>query len=107
MVIGSTARYLDSAPAAMACVAGYVVVNDVSERAYQVERSGGQWSKGKACEDFCPVGPVLAVDEIADPQGVAISGKYPYLRAGDVMEIEVDGRGRQRQHGIAADCSGR
>ncbi|MEV5538205.1 fumarylacetoacetate hydrolase family protein [Saccharopolyspora shandongensis] len=148
VVIGRRARYLDSAEEALASIAGFVVSNDVSERAFQKEHSGGQWSKGKCCETFNPVGPWLVpADEIADPQalrlrtfvngearqdsstsdmifnvaeiirhlsqyltlepgdlvntgtpeGVAMSGKFPYLAAGDVMELEIDGLGRQRQ----------
>jgi len=65
VIIGKTARYVDEADA-LQCVAGYVVVNDVSERAYQFER-GGQWDKGKSCDTFCPVGPWLVTpDEIGD-----------------------------------------
>lgn len=151
-VIGSEARYLDSPAAALACVAGYTVSNDVSERDFQIALSGGQWSKGKCCEGFQPLGPWLVVDEIDDPQaltlrswvndeprqdsstadmvfgvaeiihhlsqfmvlspgdvintgtpqGVAMSGRFPYLAAGDVMEIEIDGLGRQRQQLITA-----
>lgn len=148
VVIGRTARYLPSRQAALACVAGYVVSNDVSERAFQLEVSGGQWSKGKSCETFNPLGPYLVTDdEIGDPQdlrlrtwvngevrqdsstadmifdvaeiiyqlsqvlvldpgdlintgtpqGVALSGRFPYLRSGDVMELEIGGLGRQRQ----------
>lgn len=54
VVIGRTARYLDSAEAAAACVAGYAVSHDVSERTYQLDESGGQWSKGKSSETFNP-----------------------------------------------------
>lgn len=120
---------------------------DVSERAYQLQESGGQWSKGKSCETFNPLGPHLVpADEVdpADlrlrsrvngeprqdsstsdmifdvhylvwhlsqylvlepgdvvntgtPQRVALSGRFPYSRAGDVMEMEIEGLGRQRQ----------
>ena len=148
VVIGRTARYLPSRQAALACVAGYVLSNDVSERAFQLEISGGQWSKGKSCETFNPLGPYLVTDdEIGDPQdlrlrtwvngevrqdsstrdmifdvaeiifqlsqvlvldpgdlintgtpqGVALSGRFPYLKSGDVMELEIGGLGRQRQ----------
>ncbi|MFB9566457.1 fumarylacetoacetate hydrolase family protein [Saccharopolyspora hordei] len=148
VVIGRRARYLDSVEQALECVAGYVVANDVSERAFQKEHSGGQWSKGKCAEAFNPVGPWLVpADEVADPQalrlrswvngeprqdsttadmifgvgeivrhlsqymtlepgdlvntgtpeGVAMSGRFPYLKAGDVLEMEIDGLGRQRQ----------
>ncbi|WP_288871972.1 fumarylacetoacetate hydrolase family protein [uncultured Microbacterium sp.] len=147
VVIGTRARYLSSPDEALAHVAGYVVSHDVSERAFQVEQSGGQWSKGKNAETFNPLGPALVpADEVdpqnlrlwstvngearqdsntADmiftvaqivhhlsqylvlepgdlintgtPQGVALSGRFPYLRAGDVVEIAIDGLGRQRQ----------
>jgi 2,4-didehydro-3-deoxy-L-rhamnonate hydrolase len=67
IVIGSRASYVGEADA-MAYVAGYCVINDVSEREYQSER-GGQWDKGKGCDSFAPVGPLLVTrDEIADPQ---------------------------------------
>jgi 2-keto-4-pentenoate hydratase/2-oxohepta-3-ene-1,7-dioic acid hydratase in catechol pathway len=66
IVIGSRASYLDSPAEAASAIAGYVVVNDVSERAFQIER-GGQWSKGKSAETFNPAGPWLATpDEIKD-----------------------------------------
>src|SRR5690242_11008617 len=66
IVIGSRTSYLDSVDDAAAAIAGYVLVNDVSERAFQNER-GGQWSKGKSAETFNPAGPWLATpDEIPD-----------------------------------------
>jgi len=69
VVIGKLARYV-SEENAMEHVAGYCVVNDVSERAYQLER-GGQWDKGKCCDTFAPIGPwVLTADEVADPQNL-------------------------------------
>ena len=53
----------------MDTVAGYCLANDVSERVFQIERSGGQWTKGKGCETFGPLGPWLVTkDEIRDPQ---------------------------------------
>ena len=68
IVIGSRARYL-AKNKAMDAVAGYCLANDVSERAFQIERSGGQWGKGKGCETFGPLGPWLVTkDEIRDPQ---------------------------------------
>ncbi|MET9220043.1 fumarylacetoacetate hydrolase family protein [Streptomyces sp. NPDC003300] len=148
IVIGRRARYLDSPADALAHVAGYTISNDVSERALQLETSGGQWSKGKSCETFNPLGPWLVTpDEITSPQalglrswvngeprqasgtkdmifdvatlihelsqftvlepgdvintgtpeGVALSGRFPYLKEGDTMELEIDGLGRQRQ----------
>ncbi|WP_277212367.1 fumarylacetoacetate hydrolase family protein [Isoptericola croceus] len=73
VVIGSTARYLDSPEAALEHVAGYVVSHDVSEREFQLER-GGQWDKGKSCETFNPLGPELVTaDEVADPQDLRLS----------------------------------
>lgn len=151
IVIGKEARYIDEADA-LDHIAGYAISNDVSERTFQLEESGGQWSKGKCCEDFNPLGPALVVDEIDDPQtlglrswvngeerqnsttadmifscaaivsilsqymvlspgdvintgtpqGVALSGKFGYLKVGDVMEIEIDQLGRQRQELIEA-----
>jgi 2,4-diketo-3-deoxy-L-fuconate hydrolase len=66
IVIGARTSYLDSPADAAAAIAGYVLVNDVSERAFQMER-GGQWSKGKSAETFNPAGPWLATpDEIPD-----------------------------------------
>ncbi|WP_438871012.1 fumarylacetoacetate hydrolase family protein [Paractinoplanes deccanensis] len=66
IVIGSRTSYLDSAEQARDAIAGYVLVNDVSEREFQMER-GGQWVKGKSAETFNPAGPWLATpDEIAD-----------------------------------------
>ncbi|CAB3930213.1 fumarylacetoacetate hydrolase family protein [Achromobacter insolitus] len=71
VVIGERARYVSEADA-MRHVAGYCVVNDVSEREYQIER-GGTWDKGKGCDTFGPVGPWLATaDEIADPQALGM-----------------------------------
>ncbi|BAL88184.1 putative fumarylacetoacetate hydrolase family protein [Actinoplanes missouriensis 431] len=145
VVIGRTARYLDSPADAAGHVAGYVLSNDVSERDYQLDQSGGQWSKGKSCETFNPLGPwlvtpdeapgplrlrswvngeprqdsttadmIFGVDHLiwhlsqytvlepgdlintGTPQGVALSGRFPYLTGGDVVEIEIDGLGRQR-----------
>ncbi|WP_221584600.1 fumarylacetoacetate hydrolase family protein [Microbacterium sp. G2-8] len=147
VVIGRRASYLASPDEARAHVAGYVVVNDLSEREWQLERSGGQWSKGKSFPGFSPVGPhlvtadevdpgalgirsrvngetrqesstadlIFGVDEIVyrlsqflvlepgdlvltgTPEGVALSGRFPYLAVGDVVEVEIDGLGTQRQ----------
>lgn len=149
VVIGRTARYVADHAEAMACVAGYAIANDVSEREFQLER-GGTWDKGKSCETFNPLGPwFVTKDEVPDPQqlrmqlwvngqwrqhsntknmifevaelvryvsqfmvlepgdvintgtpaGVALGQPEPkpYLRAGDVIELEIDGLGRQRQ----------
>ncbi|GAA2526526.1 fumarylacetoacetate hydrolase family protein [Streptomyces fimbriatus] len=149
VVIGRTARYLESAEEGLAHVAGYAVAHDVSEREFQIER-GGTWDKGKNCETFNPLGPwLVTADEVADPQdlslrlwvngelkqdgttadqifpvgevvryvsrfmtlypgdvintgtpaGVALGQPEPkpFLRAGDVVELEIEGLGRQRQ----------
>jgi 2-keto-4-pentenoate hydratase/2-oxohepta-3-ene-1,7-dioic acid hydratase in catechol pathway len=70
IVIGKRARYLDRAKA-MSAVAGYFLANDVSERSFQIDRSGGQWNKGKGCETFGPIGPwFVTKDEIKDPQNL-------------------------------------
>lgn len=77
VVIGKEARYADPKDA-LAHVAGYCVVNDVSEREFQIER-GGQWVKGKSADTFGPIGPWLVTrEEIADPQALS-------------MWLEVDG----------------
>ncbi len=71
IVIGSKARYVSEADA-LQYVAGYCVVNDVSEREYQIER-GGTWDKGKGCDTFGPVGPwLVTTDEVSDPQKLAM-----------------------------------
>lgn len=152
VVIGKRARYLSSPDEALEYVAGYVTSNDVSERAFQTEHSGGQWSKGKSAETFNPLGPALVPASEVDPlnlrlwstvngeprqdsntadmvftvaelihnlsqylvlepgdlvntgtpQGVAMSGRFPYLVVGDVMEIGIDGLGSGRQRLVAA-----
>ena len=74
MVIGKQASYVEEADA-LDHVAGYVACNDVSERAYQMER-GGQWDKGKSCETFNPLGPWLATpDEIASSSDLSLTLK--------------------------------
>ena len=83
IVIGQRARYL-AKDKALDVVAGYCLANDVSERAFQIERSGGQWAKGKGCETFGPLGPWLVTkDEIKDPQSLN-------------MWLDVNGEKRQR-----------
>jgi 2,4-diketo-3-deoxy-L-fuconate hydrolase len=73
VVIGRPARYLPSPEAARASIAGYCISHDVSERELQLER-GGQWTKGKSCDTFNPLGPLLATaDEIPDPQELDLS----------------------------------
>jgi 2,4-diketo-3-deoxy-L-fuconate hydrolase len=151
VVIGKKASYVDEA-GAMDYVAGYVLHNDVSEREFQLERSG-TWDKGKGCDTFAPIGPFLATkDEIADPHnlrlwlklngktmqdgttanfifnipfviaytsqfmtllpgdiistgtpaGVGLGMKPPlYLKAGDVIELGIDGLGSASQNLIA------
>ncbi|MFK3659748.1 fumarylacetoacetate hydrolase family protein [Scandinavium sp. NPDC088450] len=82
VIIGKKAKYV-SEDEAMAHVAGYCVINDLSERAFQIERQG-QWVKGKSCDTFGPIGPWLVTqDEIADPQNLA-------------MWLEVDGHRYQQ-----------
>jgi 2-keto-4-pentenoate hydratase/2-oxohepta-3-ene-1,7-dioic acid hydratase in catechol pathway len=153
VVISKRTSYLDSVDDAHDAIAGYLVVNDVSERAFQIER-GGQWSKGKSAETFNPAGPWLVTpDEIDDvnnlrmwldvsgvrrqdgststmifdpyvivhylsqflvlepgdlidtgtPPGVGM-GLQPqvWLKAGDVMELGIEGLGSQRQAVIPA-----
>ena len=147
VVIGERALYLDSPADSRNHIAGYMVANDLSEREFQIEVSGGQWSKGKSAPGFSPLGPwLVTADEVdstnlrlrswvngeprqdsstADlifnvdfivwhlsqflalepgdvimtgtPEGVALSGRFPYLSEGDVVEIEIEGLGRQRQ----------
>ena len=71
VVIGSRARYVSEADA-LKHVAGYCVVNDVSERQFQLER-GSQWDKGKGCDTFGPIGPwLVTADEVPDPQNLAM-----------------------------------
>jgi 2-keto-4-pentenoate hydratase/2-oxohepta-3-ene-1,7-dioic acid hydratase in catechol pathway len=153
VVIGSTARYLDSTADAAGVIAGYCVSHDVSERHFQLER-GGQWDKGKSCETFNPLGPwLVTADEVPDvqalalwlrvngasrqdgstsnmifpvleivhylsqfmvlepgdvvnsgtPAGVGLGMRPPtFLRAGDVVELGVEGLGEQRQHFVTA-----
>lgn len=73
VVVGRVARYLPDVAAADEAIAGYCLVNDVSERSYQLER-GGQWIKGKSAETFNPIGPWFATsDEIADPTAMKMS----------------------------------
>lgn len=151
IVVGSRVRYLESPEQAWDHIAGFVLSNDLSERELQIDRSGGQWSKGKSCETFNPLGPWLVtpddvgvadgklprlglrswingetrqnsstddmIFDVADiiyrlsqvtvldpgdvintgtPEGVAFSGRFPYLGEGDVVEIEIDKLGRQR-----------
>jgi 2-keto-4-pentenoate hydratase/2-oxohepta-3-ene-1,7-dioic acid hydratase in catechol pathway len=140
VVIGKKATYVDK-DNAMDYVAGYVLHNDYSERAFQLER-GGQWVKGKSCDTFAPLGPFLATkDEIKDvhnlnlwlkvntanlifnvpyvvsyisqfmtllpgdiistgtPAGVGLGFTPPmYLKAGDIVELGIEGLGSSTQH---------
>ncbi|UQU62757.1 fumarylacetoacetate hydrolase family protein [Couchioplanes caeruleus] len=87
IVIGTRTSYLDTPADAAAVIAGYVLVNDVSERAFQMER-GGQWSKGKSAETFNPAGPWLATpDEIPDVRN---------------LDMWLDVNGVRRQTGTTA-----
>lgn len=71
VVIGSVARYVDEKDA-MKHVAGYCLINDVSERAFQIERHG-QWTKGKSADSFGPIGPwLVTADEVSDPQNLSM-----------------------------------
>ena len=71
VVIGRTASYIEEADA-LDHVAGYCVINDVSEREYQIER-GGTWDKGKGCDTFGPIGPwLVTADEVPDPQTLGL-----------------------------------
>jgi len=82
IVIGKRARYLTKENAKQA-IAGYFLSNDVSERSFQIERSGGQWNKGKGCETFGPIGPwFVTKDELKNPQNLA-------------MWLDVNGERRQ------------
>ena len=73
VVVGAEARYLADLPAAAACIGGYLISHDVSERAFQLER-GGQWDKGKSCETFNPAGPDLVTpDEVTDVQRLQLA----------------------------------
>ena len=73
IVIGKDARYLDSVEDAKDYIAGYCISHDVSERAFQLER-GGQWTKGKSCDNFNPLGPFLATpDEIENVHNLSMS----------------------------------
>lgn len=82
IVIGATCRYLDSPADVWACIAGFVVSNDVSERSFQLDR-GGQWMKGKSAETFNPLGPCLVTPDDLD------------LAAGLDLWLDVDGTRRQ------------
>jgi 2-keto-4-pentenoate hydratase/2-oxohepta-3-ene-1,7-dioic acid hydratase in catechol pathway len=87
IVIGQTAKYV-SEKDAKNYIAGYCVVNDVSEREYQIER-GGTWTKGKSCDTFCPMGPwVVTADEVGD------AGK---------LQVWTEVNGERRQNSNTAD----
>jgi len=87
IVIGTRASYIAVHDAAKH-IAGYCVVNDVSEREYQMER-GGQWTKGKSCDTFCPLGPwLVTADEVGD------AGK---------LQVSTDVNGERRQNSNTAD----
>ncbi|RWX80839.1 FAA hydrolase family protein [Neorhizobium lilium] len=93
VVIGKTAKYVSEADA-MDYVAGYCVSHDVSERAFQSERSG-QWTKGKSCDTFGPIGPWLVTkDEVADPQNLSMWLKVN----GETMQ---NGSSRTMVYGVA------
>src|SRR5690606_1139179 len=75
VVIGKRAQYLDSPEAAREHIAGYTISNDVSEREWQIEKSGGQWSKGKVAATFNPLGPALAPASELDGGNLRLSSK--------------------------------
>jgi 2,4-didehydro-3-deoxy-L-rhamnonate hydrolase len=90
VVIGRPARYLASVDEARACIAGYTISHDVSERELQLER-GGQWTKGKSSDTFNPLGPFLATpDEVLDPQALGLT---------------LDVNGERRQAGNTRDMA--
>lgn len=89
VVIGRRCRYLDSPEQALEHIAGFAISNDVSERAFQIERGGGQWIKGKSCETFNPCGPFLAT-----PDEVDLAGG---------LELWLDVNGERRQTGSTHD----
>ncbi|WP_096785841.1 fumarylacetoacetate hydrolase family protein [Rhodobacter sp. CZR27] len=93
VIIGTRAKYVSEAEA-LSHVAGYAVANDVSERAFQIERAG-QWTKGKSCDNFGPLGPWLVTrDEVADPQTLPMWLKLN----GETMQ---DGSTRTMVFGVA------
>jgi 2-keto-4-pentenoate hydratase/2-oxohepta-3-ene-1,7-dioic acid hydratase in catechol pathway len=93
VVIGKPAKYVSEADA-LNHVAGYCVINDVSERAFQTERAG-QWTKGKSCDNFGQIGPWLVTrDEVPDPQDLSM-----WLKVGDQMM--QNGSTRTMVYGVA------
>jgi 2-keto-4-pentenoate hydratase/2-oxohepta-3-ene-1,7-dioic acid hydratase in catechol pathway len=93
VVIGKPAKYVSEADA-LQHVAGYCVINDVSERAFQTERAG-QWTKGKSCDNFGQIGPWLVTrDEVPDPQNLSM-----WLKVGDRMM--QNGSTRTMVYGVA------
>lgn len=89
VVIGKDARYLKNEAAAEAFIAGYCLANDVSERAFQLER-GGQWTKGKSCDNFSPIGPfLLTADDMKNVQQLSlqlsVNGKQ--MQKGDTSRM--------------------
>jgi 2-keto-4-pentenoate hydratase/2-oxohepta-3-ene-1,7-dioic acid hydratase in catechol pathway len=93
VVIGKPAKYVTEAQA-LDHVAGYCVINDVSERAFQTERQG-QWTKGKSCDNFGQTGPWLVTkDEVADPQNLAM-----WLKVGD--QTMQNGSTKTMVYGVA------
>ncbi|MGL5011778.1 MAG: fumarylacetoacetate hydrolase family protein [Paracoccaceae bacterium] len=93
VVIGKPAKYVDEADA-LSHVAGYCVINDVSERAFQTERAG-QWTKGKSCDNFGQIGPWLVTpDEVPDPQNLPM-----WLKVGD--QTMQNGSTRTMVYGVA------
>ncbi len=96
VVIGTTARYLDSPDEALGHVAGYAVSHDVSEREFQLER-GGQWDKGKSCETFNPFGPDLVpADAGRRPAGARAAALGQRRAAAGRLDRQHDLLGRAR-----------
>jgi 2,4-diketo-3-deoxy-L-fuconate hydrolase len=156
MVIKKRAYQLTDDDDPLEYVAGFTIANDLSERTFQLEESGGQWSKGKCMPGSTPLGPWLVTPDDVDPgalrlrsfvndeprqdsstadmifdvgtivrhlsqylalepgdvvltgtpEGVALSGRFPYLKPGDVVRIEIEGLGSQTQPMVAPEGAG-
>ena len=88
VVIGKAAKYITK-ESALEYIAGYCVINDLSEREYQLER-GGQWDKGKGCDTFGPIGPYLVTrDEIPDPQALKLWLEVDGVRVQDSSTADM------------------
>lgn len=155
MVIRRRAYLLDSPADALSYVAGFTIADDLSERTFQIEESGGQWSKGKCVPGYTPLGPWLVSPDELDvgalrlrswvndeprqdsrtsdmifdpaviihhlsqylalepgdvvltgtPEGVALSGRFPYLQPDDVVRLEIEGLGEQSHRMIGGSAA--